>query len=80
MCHRVEDYVDPGLVYWERKEKEEKKAGEEKPPDLSMPGTSSDMVVSEEKRKNSENICRMKIINCYLILSHYLYINFTPHK
>lgn len=50
-CQRVEDYIDPGLVYWERKEKEEKKAGEEKPSDFSMPGTSSDGVLSEDKRK-----------------------------
>lgn len=50
---RSADYVDPGLVYWERKEKEEKKASEDKLMELSLPSTSSDITPSADKRKGN---------------------------
>uniref|UniRef100_A0A1B6LJR7 Bromo domain-containing protein n=1 Tax=Graphocephala atropunctata TaxID=36148 RepID=A0A1B6LJR7_9HEMI len=49
---RGSDFVDPGVAYWERKEKEEKRAVDEKLPDLSVPGTSSDgLLLDDEKRE-----------------------------
>lgn len=48
---RSASFVDPGIAYWERKEKEEKRAVEEKEHEMSVPGTSQDSATEDEKRE-----------------------------